>query len=421
MHIDPKPVTGAGGKVVYTANVEFTVSANANALAAGTYETNTEDAGVILSGAELYEKLFDKQTATFAEDRGAAIFKINGEVYQITSVEVGGKVLPPDYRIEAGYSFSDWDVPENYTLNGGSVEFNAELTETKYTINWNVGDKTITQTYYPGEYVYAPEVDKVVDGLTFMGWNTKIPVTMPEKNLTFTACYAVHTHAYTTETTKSATCVEDGLLVHSCYCGDSYTEVVPAIGGEHEWLAITGVAALDNLSLEEFRCNKCNAYMSRSLVYEVVEIKRNSSEGKSKVIYDFSMYDVNAKLSQPGTEVTITMPVPAGLENASDIKVYRLDGNKRVELEAEYSKIHRSISFKTEHFCEFMFVGIYDCASGFGHADENGDSICDNCLMSFRCSMCDFNDKHADDSFIGKLIALIHKFIHMARGISIRT
>ena len=369
----------------------------------------------------MYEKLFDKQTATFAEDKGAAIFKINDEVYQITSVEIGGIVLPPDYRIEAGYSFSDWNVPEDYTLNGGFVEFNAELTETKYTVNWIVGDETITQTYYPGDYIYSPEVDKVVDNLTFIGWNTKIPVTMPEKNLTFNACYTVHTHAYTTETTKSATCVEDGLLTHTCYCGEMYTEIVPAIGGEHEWLAITGVAALDNLSLEEFRCNKCNAYMSRSLVYEVVVPKTKHTEGKSKVIYDFSMYDVNAQLSQPGTKVTITMPVPEGLEYAKEIEVYRIDGNDRVKLEAEYSQKHQTITFKTEHFCEFMFVGIYDCESGFGHLDENGDSICDNCLKSFRCSWCDRYDAEKDTPFVGWIITIIHYFVHMANTISIKS
>ena len=421
MHLDPKPVTGADGKVVYKASVEFTVSANANALVAGTYETNTEDAGVILSGAELYEKLFDKQTATFTDDKGAAIFKINGEVYQITSVEIGGVVLPPDYRIEAGYSFSDWDVPEDYTLNGGSVEFNAELEKTKYTVTWNVGNEVITQTYYPGDYIYAPEVHKTFDGLTFMGWNTKIPVTMPEKNLVFTACYAVHAHAYTTETTKYVTCVEDGLITYTCYCGDSYTEVVPAIGGEHEWLAITGEAALNNLSLEVFRCNKCNAFMSRSLVYEIVVPKTKYTEGKSKVVYDFSMYDVKAQLSQPGTEVTITMPVPEGLENATSIEVYRIDGNEKIKLDSVYSRKHQSITFTTDHFCEFMFIGAYECEDGFGHTDEDGDSICDNCLKSFRCFMCDFYEKHADDTFLGKLIAFIHSFIHMANTISLKT
>ncbi len=421
MHIDPKPVTGADGKVVYKASVEFTVSANSNALAADTYETNTEDAGVILSGAELYEKLFNKQSATFAEERGAAIFKINDEVYQITSVEVGGKVLPPDYRIEAGYSFSDWDVPEDYILNGGSVEFNAVLDKIQYTITWNVGDKAITQKYSAGDFVNAPEVDKVVNGLTFMGWNTTIPVTMPEKNLEFTACYAVHTHAYTTETTKNVTCTEAGLLTHACYCGDTYTETVPAIGGEHEWLAITGEAALKDLSLEEFRCDKCNAYMSRSLVYEIVKNESAYSEGQSQVIYDLSMYDATGKLIQPGTKVKISMPVPDGMENANSITVYRIDNGKRVKLTSDYSRRNQTITFETDHFCEFVFVSSYDCVSGYGHPDENGDSICDDCLKSFRCSMCDFYEKHADGSFLGKFIAFIHNFIHMAHNIGLRT
>lgn len=421
-NIDPKPVTGADGKVKYVAEVSFTVSANANALVAGTYETNTEDAGIIMGDAKTYEKLFEKQSATFNEDKGAAIFKINDKVYQITSVEIGGTVVPPDYRIESGYSFSKWDVPEDYVLNGGSVEFNATLDKT-YTVKWIIDGKVQTDTYYEGDIIYAPEVTKNADGVSFTGWNIDVPVTMPGRDLEFTACYAVHTHAYNTVVSKKETCTEDGLLTHTCSCGDSYTEKVPNLGGEHEWLAITGAAALDNLSLEEFRCNKCNAYMSKSLVYEVQSAKKNyKGEGKSETIYDLSMYNATGEMIQPGTKVKITMPVPEGMENAKWIKVYRIDENgKRIELESTYSAQHKTITFVTDHFCMFAFVCGFACENGIDHSDANGDSICDDCMKSFRCSWCDRYEKEKDTPFIGWIITVIHYFIHLANTISIKT
>jgi len=48
--------------------------------------------------------------------------------------------------------------------------------------------------------------------------------------LCFTACG--HTHNYTSEVTKEATCEEPGVMTYTCGCGNSYTEPIPATG-EH--------------------------------------------------------------------------------------------------------------------------------------------------------------------------------------------
>ncbi len=419
-HINPLPETNAEGKVIYAAEVSFTVSANENALLKGTYETNTEDAGVILAGSEVYEKLFSNQSVTFTEDAGAAIFSINGEIYQITSVEIGGTVLPPDYRVETGYTFSDWDVPANFTLNGGVAEFNAELERTPYYITWNIGEETTTDTYYANELIFAPEAPENLDGLTFIGWNTDIPVAMPEKNLEFTACYAVHTHNYTAEVTIAATCEKNGLMTYTCSCERSYTEVIPSFGGEHEWVAITSEAALDDLSLEEFRCNKCNDYMSKAIVYKVVSSTSNyrGGAGKSITIYDFSMYNPEAVISQPGEEVKISMPVPDGMENATNITVYRIDDNgNEIKLESSYSRKNKNITFYTDHFCNFKFIAEYACAiKGSTHPDEDNNFICDDCFYSGRCPMCETYES-MKDSPIGILITIVHFIIHMISNI----
>lgn len=40
----------------------------------------------------------------------------------------------------------------------------------------------------------------------------------------------LHTHSYTSEITKAATCTEDGIITYTCECGESYTEAIPATG-----------------------------------------------------------------------------------------------------------------------------------------------------------------------------------------------
>lgn len=51
-----------------------------------------------------------------------------------------------------------------------------------------------------------------------------------------TATYK-HTHNYTSKVTKAATCDETGIRTYTCPCGDSYTEVIPAL--DHDWEDLT--------------------------------------------------------------------------------------------------------------------------------------------------------------------------------------
>lgn len=46
---------------------------------------------------------------------------------------------------------------------------------------------------------------------------------------------ASHTHTYTSEVTKPATCGEAGIMTYTCACGYTYTEVIPATG-EHSFV-----------------------------------------------------------------------------------------------------------------------------------------------------------------------------------------
>lgn len=416
-HIDPLP-TERDGKVIYMADVDFTVSANQKALKAGTYETNTDDAGVILGDSEIYEKLFKKQSVTFGASKGAVAFKINGEIYMIMSLDIGSVVYAPDYKVQHGYVFSKWDVPAGYILEDEYVEFDASLDKISHTITWHIKDEVIIDTYYVGEYIYAPDVEKYADGMTFIGWNKNVPVAMPDKDLEFTACFTSHTHIYNVEETVKPTCTEKGLRTYTCECGYSYTEEIDALGGKHLWVAILGEATYQDTSLEEIRCANCNTCMDKVLVYKIVELKKAGFEGYSKVVYDLTLYDYDGQIAQPDSEVIIIMPIPDGIEDAANLTVYRVDGNKRVKLDSVYDKENKYISFKTEHFCNFEFVVSYECKDSHDHRDENDDYICDDCLYVGWCSWCPRYIKYKDTPVIGLFVKFIHIFVHMAYDIS---
>ena len=83
-------------------------------------------------------------------------------------------------------------------------------------------DGTPLEGWYCAEYDYILDVN---DSFEF------------DSDITFTALWeeeGEHTHRYSEKITKPATCTADGVKTFTCRCGDSYTEVIPAI--EHEYV-----------------------------------------------------------------------------------------------------------------------------------------------------------------------------------------
>ena len=66
------------------------------------------------------------------------------------------------------------------------------------------------------------------------------------------ACIITHTHSYTAEVTTAATCTTAGVRTYTCSCGDSYTEVIPALGHID--------ANSDNI------CDRCSEIINKSQV-----------------------------------------------------------------------------------------------------------------------------------------------------------
>ena len=128
----------------------------------------------------------------------------------VTSYTYGvGATLPTDVT-RTGYTFKGWYDSKNLTgspvtaigdTETGNKEYWAKWEINQYTITFDtVGGSTvasITQDY--GTAIAAP-ADPTREGYTFIGWDKKIPSTMPAENVTVTAKWVVNQYTITFDT-----------------------------------------------------------------------------------------------------------------------------------------------------------------------------------------------------------------------------
>lgn len=68
-----------------------------------------------------------------------------------------------------------------------------------------------------------------------------------------------HVHSYVESITKQATCIEDGLKTFTCECGDSYTEVIKALGHDFsEEYTIDVPATCKTVGSKSQHCSRCD-------------------------------------------------------------------------------------------------------------------------------------------------------------------
>ncbi len=67
-----------------------------------------------------------------------------------------------------------------------------------------------------------------------------------------------HTHSYTSEITKEATCTEEGIKTFTCRCGDSYTEVITKL--VHEYVASVMAPTCTEKGYTIYTCQCGNSY-----------------------------------------------------------------------------------------------------------------------------------------------------------------
>ena len=119
-------------------------------------------------------------TITFDTDGGSAVAPI--------TQDYGTQITAPADPTREGYTFMGWEPALPPTMPAEDMTLTAQWRINRYTVTFDTdGGSTvapITQDY--GTAITAP-ADPTREGYTFMGWDKKIPATMPAENMTITA------------------------------------------------------------------------------------------------------------------------------------------------------------------------------------------------------------------------------------------
>ena len=260
----------------------------------------------------------------------------------------------------------------------------ATLTKADRKITWHTADGDIVQYYVYGAIITVPAVGMNANGDIFLSWDKSIPTTMPDENLEFTAIYGKHVHSYTSEITKKMTCETDGIRTYTCFCGDTYTEVIHASG--HNYQAIT--PSLDKTDAKcTFCCTNCGDKYDYALDYEVVQ----STGKKYKVLYEFNLTDdeLNTNI-QPDGAIQIKIPLSELHGSAEHVTVYRYndDGTKTI-----VPSVHEKgfLIITCDHFTPYEVIFDIPCE---GHIRGEWEIVknptcAEEGLREIRCTECE--------------------------------
>lgn len=351
--LTPYETTDKNGNVIYEVGVEFFAALNEKAATAGDYVVDTEDSGVMLGeDAKGYEATFDTNTITLTSKKTRVIFTVNGEVYEISESISNGYAVSPEIEIGENWVFSGWDTTSKKATNG--LVLDAVLTKADRTITWHTAEGDIVQYYAAGAIITAPTVGMTAQGDIFLSWDKSIPTTMPDENLEYTAIYGKHVHNYTSAVTKKMTCETDGVRTYTCLCGDTYDEVITAIG--HNYEAMT--PSLDKEDAKcTFCCTNCGDKYDYALNYEVVE----TTGKKTRVLYEFSLTDdeLNTDMQPDGT-IQIRIPLSEIHGSAEHVTVIRTnDDGTKTQVPVVHEKGFLIIS--CDHFTPYEVIFDIPC------------------------------------------------------------
>lgn len=128
-------------------------------------------------------------TATDDANMYNVTFYVDGEVYDSYELESGSEVIVPDAPADkTGYKFIVWNPDANGAIvDEDDLEFHAVFMKGEYVLSFNTDGGTpvdpIEATYGENIADLLPGADATTkEGHTFIGWDTKLPETMPGEN-----------------------------------------------------------------------------------------------------------------------------------------------------------------------------------------------------------------------------------------------
>jgi len=122
------------------------------------------------------------------------IYKVDGNTVYTDAYDFGETVTVRDKYVKEGYTVSDWDVTDDFTMPAKDVEINATTTVNSYNVIYKVDGNTVyTDAYDFGETVTVR--DKYVkEGYTVSDWDVTDDFTMPAKDVEINATTQVNSY-----------------------------------------------------------------------------------------------------------------------------------------------------------------------------------------------------------------------------------
>ena len=125
----------------------------------------------------------------------------NGKADITITQDYGTPITAPADPTREGYTFIGWDREIPTTMPAENMTVTAQWEINRYTITFDTAGGSeiapITQDY--GTHITAP-ADPTREGYTFIGWDREIPTTMPAENMTVTAQWEINRHTITFDT-----------------------------------------------------------------------------------------------------------------------------------------------------------------------------------------------------------------------------
>ena len=200
--------------------------------------------------------LKDKQTGSLIKVEAK---NESGEDLKATASEIVGTEKDEllNSLVETGMITSAEEV--NALIEVNSDDFDG-LAETTFDVSSiaEEGDKVVllhfNEETNEWEYVSTETVDS--EGKITADFSSYSPVAFVKVNED--GSYSDHEHVYASTVTKEATCGVAGVKTFTCYCGDSYTEEIPATG--HVWnteYTVDKEATCQEKGMKSIHCSVC--------------------------------------------------------------------------------------------------------------------------------------------------------------------
>ncbi|MBO7433567.1 MAG: BspA family leucine-rich repeat surface protein, partial [Salinivirgaceae bacterium] len=140
-----------------------------------------------------------KLTAQWNDNRRTIVFDTNGgsDIASITQ-DIGTAITAPADPTREHYDFTGWDkdIPTTMPAENMTITAQWQIHSHKLTIDPANGTAATSATVAYGEAIATP-AEPARTGYTFKGWDTEIPATMPDEDLTITAQWEVRKYTIT--------------------------------------------------------------------------------------------------------------------------------------------------------------------------------------------------------------------------------